>query len=365
MVVLEPKNLLPAAPPASPTPPGAGVAAATAVGTEHPASGAAEPAVAAANKQGGSKRSPGAPLSASAPAAPDSPSARPGHMSKSLSFNSAMAGRFSAVKPSKPSPLSLLLRSKAGSKSASQAASRGSGSSQATSRGSGSSEDRSRDTAALVAAAAVAEIEAEAAAATAASKAAISERLVVHVEAAAGAAATAALVAASATAPGAAGDDDLIPAGLPDGSTCVGGGGASRDSGGHAARGSLISQLKRKLSFSGGKGVSLFSPAGPAAGPDDEAAAVAAVAAAAAASMAAAGSSGVGTIAAVPMQQLLAGPKGGAQLKRSHSGRLHALALGFGRKLSLAGRRKSGAVPVAGADAQGRRHSRLATTATA
>lgn len=374
MVVLESPSKAPLLATAAGSPVAAATVTATAlVGPERP--------VGEAHKEGGQQPtgSPTLPAAAAtAPAALDYPAAaaaaagaakRGAPMSKSLSFHSAMAGRFSAVKPSKPSPFSMLMRSKhsgSGSSKGSLAATH------CSSSGTSSASDRSRSTATLVAAAAVAEIEEEAAAAAAvaAGKAATADRLVIHVEAAAGSTATAALAATQLSVnptshtPGAAAvpaaDDDLIPAGLPDGSIAIGSGSRS-SGGGHSSRGSLVAAIKRKLSSAGGKGTSLFAPAVEGAEvAKDEAAAVALAAAIA--------DGGVGTITAVPMQQLLVPPaasKASSTLKRTNSGRLQALALGFGKKLSLVGRKaEAAAAAEAGTGAQGKGPSRLSAAAT-
>lgn len=299
---------------------------------------------------------------ASAKPAPASPAAasalgaaqRIPHMSKSLSFSSAMAGRFSVVKPSKPSAFSLLLRYKGGS-------SKGEGSMHGSSTAVTTGESfAASGRAAEAAAAAVAEVEAERAAATAAAvalvgsgasqtsgKAAAGERLVIRVQATSGsaAAAVADIFPASTTAVRAAqAGDDLMRAALPDGSRITGSTSTSiprGSSGGQPI--SFAAAIKRKLSSAGSKGMSLFAPAAAAAGAKDEASAVALAAAASAAAGRGGGAGCISAVQAPSMQQLLASPVAGGKAskqKRSSTGRssrLQSLALGFGKKLSFKG----------------------------
>lgn len=269
------------------------------------------------------------------------------HMSKSLSFSSAMAGRFSAVKPSKPSAFSMLLRYKGGSGKGEGSLHGSSGASKGASFAPGG---RAED----AAAAAVAEVEAERAAASAAvalvgsdgpqtpSKAGAPDRLVIRVQATSGSAAPAlanSRLATGATVPAATQGDDLIRAALPDGSRISGS--TPRGSGGQRA--SFAAAIKRKLSSAGSKGMSLFAPAGAAEGAKDEASAVALAAAASAAAGRGGGAGCISAVQAPSMQQLLASPVAGGKAgkqKRSSGGRssrLQSLALGFGKKLSFKG----------------------------
>lgn len=285
--------------------------------------------------------------------------ARPALISKSLSFSSTMAGRFSAVKPSKPTPFSMLARYKSGSAGSSSSG-----------NADGRTEMAACSSSALAAAAAMAEMEAEASAsvdpASAAGKPA-DERLVIRVQATAGSAAVAAAASAwpptpvntpsaasKAAAPLATAADDLIRAALPNGNA-VSTPRSTTDSSGHnGARSSFAAVIKRKLSSAGSKGFSLFAPSAALDGSKDEGSAVAIAAAVAAANgRSRATGKGVGTIAAVQapsMQQLLAPVAGGRPATPTSGSRLASL-VRFGRKKhSLASASAMQVAAAAGAD---------------
>lgn len=311
--------------------------------------------------------------------------AGPARNLKSLSFGSAMAGRFSEVKPSKPTAFSMLMRTKAhgsfaparsglkesagpgaqahpavpGSEANRRQSDSGSGGSQQGSRPSAAAQ---REAAAL---AAVAEVDAALAAAGTA-----------HAAAAA-AASAAAEASGSRFAPGTAGSsavggraaDDLIRAVTPDnrraGAASVARGADAMPAGPRATqtggpRTSFAAAIKRKISGMGG---GLFSSAASVDGAKDEAtaAAIAAAAAAAAASepsaatAAGAAMGAIGALQAPSMLQLLSPPSRQAQvpragsLKRSNSGGRFFSALG--KRFSMGGRRSAAGSTMAAAAA--------------
>ncbi|PSC71935.1 aurora other [Micractinium conductrix] len=373
-------------------------------------SSAKEPAVAANDKQppaadqqpetAGGELVPAreAASAAAAAAAVSAGAARSSPVSKSLSFSSTMAGRFSAVKPSKPGGFNLM-----GSRD--QQASSGSSSSAASSNASGaavaraSSEDQDKAAAAAErrhssnGRGQPSEGEGDAAAeeqlASADGKGGTAERVVIHVHADGTAASAAAASAGSGPAA-----EELIRAALPGGSFAAPPGGANpgtpRGSGcaSGGPRGSFAGAIKRKLSSMGS---GLFAGQPPAADGGKEDAGAGALAASAAPnslsstlsstsglSSASATSTdtasgppsrAVDAIAAVQapsMQQLLspAPPPAGplvrvASLKRTSSGS-RSLLSALGKKLSLGGARKLSGAPQNGAEPH--QGSRLSTT---
>lgn len=306
---------------------------------------------------------------------------------KSLSFGSAMAGRFSEVRPSKPAVFSLLMRTKAhGSLAPARsglregaglsalgqpgaAAQAGEADRRHSSSGSGGSQDGSRPSAAAqreaAAHAAVAEVDAALAAAGTVQPKADDLAAGAPADAAGSQQATG---AAGGSAGGGRAADDLIRA-VPSDDRRGGAASAARPAGATSGppratqaggpRTSFAAAIKRKLSGMGG---GLFSSASPDGAKDEAtAAAIAAAAAAAAASepsaatAAGAAMGAIGAVQAPSMLQLLSPPPRQAHmpragsLKRTNSGGRFFSALG--KRFSLGGRRSAAGSSMAAAAA--------------
>ncbi|KAI3438488.1 hypothetical protein D9Q98_000916 [Chlorella vulgaris] len=240
---------------------------------------------------------------------------------KSLSFSSAMAGRFTSVKPSKPSPFNLLSRRKDSSGSADDSATTTMSNSAAKGPANRSQLAAARE---MSAAAAVAEVDAERAPAAGepglapgAGKAAAGKQGAIHVQAVSGVTSASGEPAAAASTPGQPGTEELIPA-------------AAHSAASSSPRGSFAAAIKRKLSSMGS---GMFGAAGAEASADE----------AAEAEAAARGMGAIAALQAPSMQQLLSPQPAAAQpmgpLKRTSSGRRFLSAIG--RKWSLGGRKDS------------------------
>lgn len=256
---------------------------------------------------------------------------------KSLSFSGALAGRFSALRPSKPSPFALLMRKKDSSSSGSDA--------DAPSKG-GPSRAQLAAAREAAAAAAVAQVdEEEGGQAGQAGQAAVHVRAVCGPDAVPGSPAASLPLCVGPVADACArpAHHDLIPAGRHGNKRSSAGDAAGPPQGG-VSRGSLAAVFKSKLSS---VGTGVFGAG--AGGPTQEEVTAADVAR----------SSCIGTIGAVQapsIQQLLTPPAAGAsrtggnQLQRTSSGR--RLLQAFGKKWSLGGRKDSAVASIRAAATQ-------------
>jgi hypothetical protein len=255
-------------------------------------------------------------------------------LGKSLSFSSTMAGRFSTIKPTKPSPFALLMRKKGSS----------SGSDSDTNSRGGPSRAQVAAAREAAAAAAVAQVDAEETRLPGRGGKAASGQAVIHVQAASGPGVVPNSPAASHLPDvGAATDacarlalNELIPAGRQGNKRGSAGGTGDTPQGGSTtqnSRGSFAAAIKHKLSNMGAGvfGAGTGNPTGEEVSAADVAR-----------------SSCIGTVGAVQapsIQQLLTPPAasassaGGGRLRRTSSGR--RLLLAFGKKWSLGGRKDS------------------------